>query len=181
MVLSGGFSADSMSIGEPQLIIMQEKLPAPQPSGMGALKSYAYQREAPHIKSINYGLPIRLRAEGVLDGFTDVLYFSEGGISETSRCNVFMVKHGVISTPSAGILYGVTRGEVIRCAREVGYTVREEPIALASLLEADECFITSTTKGILSIAKVDNTHFPSHEMTDRLKNLFGDWCLASLS
>lgn len=180
MLLSGGISMDSMSIGKPQLIMMQEGLPVPQSSGLGRLKSYPYQREASHIKSINYGLPIRLRAEGILDGYTDVIYFTENGISETSRCNVFMVKNSIILTPSKGILYGVTRGQVIQCAKEAGFTVKEQSITLTDLLEADECFITSTTKGILPIESVDDAVFPSHDITIKLQRLFLDWCMASL-
>jgi branched-subunit amino acid aminotransferase/4-amino-4-deoxychorismate lyase len=180
ILLSGGYSTDSISIGEPKLIIIQEDLPEPPLVSYAALKSYPYQRESSHIKSINYGLPIRLRAEGLLNGFTDVLYFSEDGITETSRCNVFIIKNGIISTPASGILYGVTRKQVILCAKAAGYEVREEAISLSALMEADECFITSTTKGIYPIARVDDTIFPSTIITERLRDIFDAWCLAAI-
>jgi branched-subunit amino acid aminotransferase/4-amino-4-deoxychorismate lyase len=180
ILLSGGSSEDSMQIGEPRLVIMPEALPMVSDQQTGSLRSFSYQREAPSIKSINYGLPIRLRAEGFLQGYTDVLYYSQYGITETSRCNVFLIKNGVIFTPGNHILQGVTRKQIILCAREAGFEVVEGMVNYEALRDADECFITSTTKGVLPIAKLDDQIFPSTERGALLRDLFRNWCKASL-
>ena len=62
-----------------------------------------------------------------------------------------MVKDGKIATPIANILYGITRKNVMALSG----SVEERDISFAELLEADEAFITSTTKRILPVTNID--------------------------
>ncbi|MBF0206021.1 MAG: aminotransferase class IV, partial [Oligoflexia bacterium] len=75
---------------------------------------------------------------------------------------IWMVKDGVIKTPpsSIGILEGITRAQVIRLARESQtrkFTCKEESFTQQELLLADECFITSATRKIIPVTKIENT------------------------
>lgn len=81
----------------------------------------------------------------------------EGYVSEGSGENIFLVWNGALYTPplSASILAGITRGFVIQLAHDLGYEVREEPIAREMLYLADEIFLTGTAAEITPVRSVD--------------------------
>ncbi len=100
-----------------------------------------------------------LALQGARDaGAYDAVFVSEAGeVYETSLANVFLVRAGRLITPAKchKILSGVTRDFVIECARGRGMAVEERRVLLDELLAADEAFITSTTREILGVARVD--------------------------
>jgi branched-chain amino acid aminotransferase len=79
-------------------------------------------------------------------------------ISEGSISNIFVVKDRVVSTPplDAGLLAGITRGFVIELGPEAGIEIREATLHDQDLLNADECFLTSSTQEIVPIVQVDD-------------------------
>ena len=78
-------------------------------------------------------------------------------MAEGASSNVFVVKHGRVSTPplEAGILSGITRRLVLDLCRELGVPAREETLLVADLFAADEVFITSTTKEAAPVRTID--------------------------
>lgn len=80
-----------------------------------------------------------------------------GHVSEGSGENVFIVCRNEIFTPSLGssILCGITRGCVIRIARDLGYTVTETSIPREMLYLADEIFFTGTVVEVCPVRSVD--------------------------
>jgi len=81
-----------------------------------------------------------------------------GYVSEASGENVFMVKNGVIFTPSTGssILAGVTRHTVFILARDMGIRVEQHQIPRESLYIADEVFMTGTAAEITPVSRIDH-------------------------
>ena len=81
-----------------------------------------------------------------------------GELSECSQSNFFMVRNGVLLTPrsEAGLLEGITRGFLFDVAREAGIGAREETLYPADLETADEIFITSTTRELSPVVRVDD-------------------------
>jgi D-alanine transaminase len=91
-------------------------------------------------------------------GATDVILIRDGLITECACSNVFMVKDGVIFTPplSQDILGGVTRDYVIELATTtMRLNLQEQPITPAALAQADEIWITSSSKPIYPIIQLD--------------------------
>ncbi|MGE9808097.1 aminotransferase class IV [Janibacter sp. G1551] len=86
---------------------------------------------------------------------------NRGELCEATGSNVFLVRDGAILTPplESGCLAGITRELVIEWSREAGLEVREETVPLEALREADEVFITSSTKDVLPIHAVDDVEF----------------------
>ncbi|MEO7987863.1 MAG: branched-chain-amino-acid transaminase [Gemmatimonadales bacterium] len=118
------------------------------------------QREAlsPRVKSLNYLAHILAKIEGVQAGADEVLMLdSAGSVAEGSGQNIFVVKHGVVSTPAvyAGILKGVTRDVVIDLLREAGHEVRETMLNRYDVYTADEAFFTGTAAEVVGIRQVD--------------------------
>ncbi|EON76122.1 Branched-chain amino acid aminotransferase [Lunatimonas lonarensis] len=156
MVLSGGISENFFTPSKGPLFIFCEslKLPGAEKYQQGVqLASVDYVRPIAEIKTTNYTLPCLLSTEWAANGIEDVLYHHQGIVSESSRSNVFIVKKGVISTPGKHILKGITRQKVMDLAPYV--LVRD--ITLDEVMQADELFMTSTTKRILPITSVDQT------------------------
>jgi branched-chain amino acid aminotransferase len=81
-----------------------------------------------------------------------------GELSECSQANFFLVRGGVALTPktSAGLLDGVTRTFLFEVGRDEGVDVREEVLYPKDLATADEMFITSTTRELSPVVKVDD-------------------------
>jgi branched-chain amino acid aminotransferase len=99
---------------------------------------------------------LAMREARAHEGHEALLVDREGCVTEGASSNVFAVRDGVLETPplQAGILAGVTRACVIELALELGVQVREEALPLASLMDADEAFLTSTVREILPLARV---------------------------
>ena len=80
-----------------------------------------------------------------------------GEISECSQSNFFMVRGGVALTPksAAGLLEGITRAFLFEVGKDVGVEVRDETLYPKDLETADEAFITSTTREISPVVRID--------------------------
>jgi branched-chain amino acid aminotransferase len=91
-------------------------------------------------------------------GFAEGIGLSPDGlVSEGAGENLFLVRDGVIHTPTiaASILGGLTRDTVMRLARERGLEVRETAIPREMLYLADELFFTGTAAEITPVRSVD--------------------------
>jgi branched-chain amino acid aminotransferase len=82
-----------------------------------------------------------------------------GELAECSQSNVFLVRDRVAWTPRtrAGLLEGITRAFIFEVGREIGVDVRDAALTPADLEEIDEVFITSTTREISPVVRIDDT------------------------
>ncbi|WPZ12141.1 aminotransferase class IV [Roseivirga spongicola] len=157
ILLTGGDSVDGFTPGEPEIIILNNTFADASDKlyqDGASLMLYKYQRDFPAIKSLYYATTVALQSEWQSKGHIDVLYHNGEEISEVSRSNVFVFKNGVLKTNEAGVLGGITRMHVLKAASN-NFEVQIGAISLSELLEADEVFITSTTKKVLPIVKLD--------------------------
>ncbi len=118
------------------------------------------QREAlsPRVKSLNYLNHIMAKVEATNAGVDDAIMLdSAGHIAEATGMNLFVWKHGTLSTPPvhAGLLRGVTRDAIIELAREAGYPVQETMLNRYDLYTADEAFLTGSAAEVAPIRMVD--------------------------
>ena len=158
ITLTGGYSPDSYTIGTPNLIISQSALTLPSNESFYKgirLMSYPHQRQLPHIKTTDYVMAIWLQPLMKKQGADDILYYQEEAVRECPRANVFMVKDKKLMTPSQHILKGVIRKQVLQLASKV-LPVEEGAFSVDELKDADEVFITSTTKQVLPVQRIDD-------------------------
>ncbi len=109
-----------------------------------------------------------------------VILNEHGAVSEAAVCNIFFGRGTEVVTPplEAGILEGITRHLIVtRLAACAGFTVREETVRPEKLEQYDECFLTSSTRDIAPVEKIDQHRFTLGETTigARLKQAFGDY------
>lgn len=112
----------------------------------------------PAAKTGNYLNNVLAIVEARRRGADDaVMLNADGRLTEGTTSNVFLVAGGVVRTPTlaSGILQGITRGLVIRMVKEEGFPLEEAELLPEDLRGADEAFLTSTTRDVMPIARVD--------------------------
>lgn len=102
---------------------------------------------------------------------------TDGFVAEGTTSNVFFVKNGIVKTPDidTGILPGITREVSIKVMEKHGIPFEEGFYTKDELFQADEVFITSTTREILPIVRINNKMIGNGkpgEMTIFLQQLF---------
>jgi branched-chain amino acid aminotransferase len=105
----------------------------------------------------DYVNSILAKREALLDGYDEAIMLdSTGLVSEASGENIFLVRDGVIATPTLNsVLGGITRGTVIELARDKGIPVEERAITRDELYTADEVFLTGTAAAVTPIREID--------------------------
>lgn len=158
IMLTGGVSPDDFTLtpAASSLIIINKpfeiKWPEAWKNGASLITS-SYQRELPEAKTINYIRSVSLSRKLVESGAAEILYADRNRVRECSRSNVFYVKDHCVYTPKSRMLEGVTRKRILQLK---GFDIRVADFKMKELLAADEVFITSTTKGVLPIIKIDS-------------------------
>lgn len=76
-------------------------------------------------------------------------------VLEGLTSNFFAVKNGEIWTIEEGVLSGITRSVVLEEARKEGLVVHFEGIRAADLAGLDEAFITSSSRAVLPVTRID--------------------------
>lgn len=112
----------------------------------------------PLIKSNNLLNNALAMQEAVRRGaFEGVMRNYRGELAECTQSNLFVVTGGTALTPplDAGLLPGITRAFLFEVGAEAGIPVREAVLRDHDLLNADEVFFTSTTRGVVPATRVD--------------------------
>ena len=113
----------------------------------------------PRIKSNNLLNNALAMQEAIRAGAQEALMRNHRGeISECAQSNFFLVKDGTALTPplDSGLLEGVTRNFVFDVGALAGVPIREAVLGDQDLSDADEMFITSTTREILPVTRIDD-------------------------
>jgi branched-chain amino acid aminotransferase len=111
------------------------------------------------LKTTSYGENVRALAYAGEHGGSEAIFANTAGdLCEGTGANVFVVSAGRLLTPplSSGCLAGVTRSLVIEWS---GAT--EQDLPLSALAEADEAFLTGTTRDVQPIRSADGRALPA--------------------
>lgn len=157
MILTGGYSPDAYQPVKPNFIIQQSPLEfqdALTPKSVTII-THEFTRDLPSAKSINYSMGIWLQKKVVESKADDVLYHQNGLVTEFPRCNFFIVTaDNEVLTPADDSLKGVTRKKLLELNGK-GFTIREAAVTMDDVHNAKEAFLTSSTKRIQAVAKID--------------------------
>ena len=171
LIATGGYSEDGYTPATPNLFMLAKPFKFANHDDF-KLMPVEYCRDTPEIKSLNYLKPISLLKQQQAVGAQDVLYHKNGIITESSRSNVFIVKDEVIITPEKDVLAGVTRKNLIKLIRENSLLLEIRDITLQEVQNADEVFLTGSTKRIFPVTQIGDWHYKSEKMTQKLYELF---------
>ena len=130
-----------------------EKLEA----GIEAITVEDFRWKACNIKSVSLIANVMVRLHANQSSVVDAIMVRDGLVTEATASNVFVVHKGVISTPpnSEYLLPGITRDLVIELARSNGFELTERDIRASELETADEIWLTSSTREIAPVVKIN--------------------------
>ncbi|MBT8118476.1 MAG: branched-chain amino acid transaminase [Gammaproteobacteria bacterium] len=117
--------------------------------------------------------------EALNKGYDEALLLdSKGNVAEGSGENIFMVKDGVLYTPTlVASLNGITRNTIITLAKEQGYEVVETTMKIEQLYDADEVFFTGSAAEVTPIREIDDNTIGNGSrgpVTEKLQTMYFD-------
>jgi branched-chain amino acid aminotransferase len=99
-----------------------------------------------------------------------------GFVATCNSTHFFIVRRGELWTSSGDFnLGGITRGTVLRTARESGIAAYEKNFSLTDVYGAEEAFVTGTFAGLVPVREVDGRvigDLAERPVTDRLRDLY---------
>jgi branched-chain amino acid aminotransferase len=99
-----------------------------------------------------------IKNEAVVNGYDDAIVLdSQGHVTEGTVSNIFLVRGGVLITPSIGsdLLEGITRDSIIRIARDSGLTFESRTVDRSELYIMDEAFLCGSSARLIPILSID--------------------------
>lgn len=115
------------------------------------------ERVFPKSKNFNFLPSIVALKEARRKGYYDAFFVDhQGYITEATTGNLFFFKDGILYTTSSKILEGITMMHIIKVAQKNGIRLIKKMFKLGEILNADEVFISGTTKMILPVSKINN-------------------------
>ena len=147
--------------GQPTVFMMSNPLVPPAlaqvETGASAITARDNRWLRCDIKSISLIGNVLLRQLSAEADATETILFRDGKLTEASASNVFMVKDGVIYSPPKNelILPGITYDVVVELARADSMPLEFDEIKEAELRAADEIWVTSSSKEVLAIVRLD--------------------------
>ncbi len=100
----------------------------------------------------------------------------EGNITESTGANFFIVSKGVIKTPtSRNILCGISRQVALDLAKDLGLPTEECNLQIYYVVNADEAFLTSTSKCILPVSRINGIRIGDRIPGPITESLLDSW------
>ncbi len=126
-------------------------------AGISVITVNDFRWGACDIKSTSLVANVMLRHQASEANVDDAILIRNGMVSEGTASNVFIVKDNVLITPPAGreLLPGITRDLVIEIAKNNTILVEERGIREAELFDADEIWMTSSTREIAPVISLN--------------------------
>lgn len=160
----GPLGLDSSAAVAPLRVILVEPLQTPAPElyrdGVAVITVRTERAaDAAHGAKVGNYLAslLALRAARAAGAHEALVLDAHGRIIEGTTSNVFLVQGGALVTPpeEAGILAGITRAHLFDVARSEGIPVRLASFTPEDLASADEAFLSSSIREVLSIVRID--------------------------
>jgi branched-chain amino acid aminotransferase len=167
IVVTGGISPDSISIGTPSLIVLYTEAhdypPEFYTKGI-KVTTFRVKRFIPEAKSINYMAGVLELKKARVRGATEIIHIDEtGDIYEGMTSNFYAVINGEIVTRPSEILEGITKKVVRTIAKDLKIPFVERTLNISELKTFDEVFVTASNKEIMPVNTVNETTIGSGE------------------
>lgn len=126
-------------------------------SGVGAITAVDNRWLRCDIKSVSLLANVLLRQQSVDADCAETILLRDGYLTEGSASNIFVVKAGVVLAPPKSnlMLSGITYDLVLELAAQHGLPYEVRQISEAEVRSADELWMTSSSKEVLPIVRLD--------------------------
>ncbi len=125
--------------------------------GVACITARDFRWERGDIKSISLLGNVLARQMSADHGAAETILFRDGWLTEAAASNVWVVHEGALLGPPKGdhVLEGIRYDLLAELCEEVGIAYNLRPIAEADVLSADEVMLSSATKEILPVTRID--------------------------
>ena len=147
----------------PTVFAMSNPLPEPRDiagePGIHAITLPDIRWQYCNIKAITLLPNVMLRQQAIEADTAEAILIKDGYATEGAASNIFIVRNGVLITPPKGpaLLPGITRDLIVELAAGNAVPYREADITEAELRSAGEIWLTSSTREISPVVRLDNT------------------------
>jgi D-alanine transaminase len=145
----------------PTVFAYSQTLKYPEPAlltvGVAAITVPDIRWQRCDIKAIALLPNVLMRQQAIEQGVAEAILLRDGRMTEGSASNIFVVLKGTLVTPPKGpfILPGVTRDLALELAHAHGLACEERTVTESELRSAGEVMLSSSTKELLPITRLD--------------------------
>jgi branched-chain amino acid aminotransferase len=155
---AGPLGSDRTSV-EPTLVISLAEQASWPESTKVLLVPWTRNENSPlaGLKTTSYAENVYALDAAKSKGFSEAIFCdSSGRLCEGTGSNIFLIKGDQIFTPSdaSGLLRGITRDLLIEWANDSGFAIAERDVDPIELWDADEVFITSSTRDVHPVSEL---------------------------
>lgn len=168
--------------GDLYIVIEPLEVPSPVAYRDGvAIVTSTLERLLPEAKLTRFITRSRPIRQSLLAGINEaVMVNPQGFLMEGLTSNFFAVAQGEICTADKGVLAGITRELVLENAHRLGISISFQPVHISELANLQEAFITSSSRGVLPVCRVDSIQIGAGKpglLTRRLKQAYDELIL----
>jgi branched-chain amino acid aminotransferase len=151
--------------GPPTVLMAARPSKGWPPTASATVAAWAHDERSPlaGVKTVSRAESVVALMHARSQGADEALFLNRSGhLCEATTANLFAVRDGRVETPalSSGCLAGITRERVLRLCGELDIEAQEGELARDVLDSADELFLTSSTREVQALVRVDG-----HEIT----------------
>jgi D-alanine transaminase len=130
---------------------------ADRAGGVRCVSAEDFRWKKAHIKSTSLAGAVLARQMSADVGAAETIMFRDGWLSEAAACNVWVVSKGVvIGAPRSNlVLEGIRYGLIEELCAEAGIPFQLRNISREEVFAADELMLSSATKEVLPVTRLD--------------------------
>jgi D-alanine transaminase len=137
--------------------LMKPPSPRDRAEGVACVTAHDFRWEKAHIKSVSLLGSVMARQISADQGALETVMFRGEWLSEGAASNVWVVKDGAVMGPPRDhlVLEGIRYGLIEQLCREAGIAFELRRISRDEVLAADELLLSSATKEVLPVTRLD--------------------------
>ncbi|OGH91513.1 MAG: hypothetical protein A2534_02310 [Candidatus Magasanikbacteria bacterium RIFOXYD2_FULL_39_9] len=173
IIVTGGASKDGLTfdINSPTVIIIAKEIHQLQvelyKKGVKMI-TYDFQRNNSGAKTTDYITMLKLQNKKEKQKAFEILYVNRGLVLEGATSNIFFFKKNTLITPKNNILAGTIRKFVLGLAKKK-FKVEERDVKVNEIKSITEAFLTSTTREVLPVVKIDSNKIGNAKVGENTK------------
>ena len=103
-----------------------------------------------------------------------------GNVCETATSNVFLVKDGLVMTPTPNrcFLAGITRSRIIDLLLQYGFKTLEKTLTVEDFMDADEVFSTGNHSKVVPVVRIEDRDLQPGPVGQKARDLYWEWAHA---
>ena len=137
--------------------MMKPATPEQRHAGVACITARDFRWERGDIKSTSLLGNVLARQMSADKGATETIMFRNGFLTEAAACNVWVVHEGALLGPpkSDHVLEGIRVDLLRELCEDAGIAYILKPISEADVRSADEVLLSSATKEVLAVTRLD--------------------------